>query len=152
MYSHLNDLPVTGERHAGEPQATVDDLSDLIMPVINHPAIKEIGFSITHLTMDSDPEIYEVRRIWVRTIHDESREPSELGLWATDHPTLGKVLFSAAMTDLDRNIDSLWNALRDSRYRDAVLSAFGRDDVTISSEGITVGSEGFDSLDDDDWR
>lgn len=150
MYRHLNDLPVTGGSPRVEPQATVDELSDLIMPVINHPEIVEVGFSINHLTMDSDPEIYEVRRIWVRTIRDSDRVPRELGLWVPKHPTLGNVLFGHATTDLGHRIDSWWNALRDSRYRDAVLASFGDGDVTVSRDGITMSDE-FDPL-YEDWR
>lgn len=150
MYSHLNNLPITGRLPAREAQATVDELSDLIMPVVNHPEIVEIGFSVTHLVMDSDPELYEVRKIWVRTVHDESRQPHELGLWVPSHPTLGDILFGKADTDLGRSIDALWNALRDSRYRDSVLSVFRNGDVTISRKGITVGHE-IDPF-AEDWR
>jgi hypothetical protein len=151
MYSHLSQLPIAGDIPMKETQATVDDLSNLVMPVINHPEIKEIGFSVTRLPMDSDPELYEVRRIWVRTTFDESRSPSELGLFASDHPTLGSVLFGAATTALGHSVDALWNALRDSRYRDAVLSSFGHEDVVVSRNGITVVVDTFDDF-DDDWR
>lgn len=150
VHGHLNDLPFTGERPGEQNRATVDELSDLIMPVVNHPEIMEIGFSVTYLTMDSDPEIYEVRQIWARTIHDGVREPHELGLWATDHPTLGNILFGKAETELGQNIDALWNALRDSRYRDAVLRVFGCGDFTISREGIAELDE-FDPY-EEDWR
>lgn len=150
MYSHLNNLPFTGRRPTGDTQATVDELSDLIMPVVNHPEIIEIGFSITHLTMDSDPELYEVRKIWVRTVHDESRQPHELGLWVPNHPILEDILFGRAGTDLGRRVDALWNALRDSRYRDAVLRVFGGGDFTVSRAGITV-EENWDPF-DKDWR
>jgi hypothetical protein len=150
MYRHLNDLPITGGRPEVEPQATVDELSDLIMPVINHQDIVEVGFSVNHLTMDSDPEIYEVRRIWVRTIRDADRAPCELGLWVPDHPTLGEILFGCATTDLGHRIDAWWNALRDSRYRSAVMASFGSGDVRVSSEGIAM-SEDSDPL-ADDWR
>lgn len=150
MRNHLNDLPFIGERPREHTQATVDELSDLIMPVVNHPEIATIGFSVTHLTMDSDPEIYEVRQIWVRTIHDGSREPHELGLWATDHPTLGNILFGKAQTELGRSVDALWNALRDSRYRDAVLRVFGGGDFTVSREGIVELNE-FEPY-EEDWR
>ena len=148
----MSDLPVTGERVSETEQATIDDLSNLVMPVVNHPEIKEIGFSVTYLSMDSDPEMYEVRRIWVRTIHDGSRQKSELALWGSDHPTLGHVLFGQSDTDLGRKIDFLWNALRDSRYRNAVLSVFGSGDITVSREGIRVNDtrDWIPSL--DDWR
>lgn len=150
-HRHLNDLPVFGKRrHDDDDQATIDELSNLVMPVINHPEIEEIGFSVTYLTMDSDPEIYEVRKIWVQTIHDDSRAPHELGLWATDHPTLGRVLFGDSDTELGRNVDAWWNALRDSRYRNAVLSVFGRGDVRMSSGGIRVMHD--EEMFGDDWR
>lgn len=150
MHNHLNDLPCDGERFHGTAQATVDELSDLIMPVVNHPEVVEIGFSVTHLSMDSDPELYEVRQIWVRTTHDGSRQPHELGLWGTSHPTLGKTLFGQAETDLGRSVDTLWNALRDSGYRDSVLKAFGDGTFVVSGEGITV-IEGFEPY-EEDWR
>jgi len=154
MYEHIEELPVTGEIHRNreDEAATVDDLSNLVMPVVNHPEVAEIGFSVTHLTMDSDPEIYEIRRIWVRTIHDMSRDPSELGMWDGEHPTLGRVLFGEATTALGRNINSLWNALRDSRYRKAVLKVLGGGDFRISGEGITIGDgDDFDPI-YKDWR
>lgn len=150
MHRHLRDLPVTGKSPAEETQATVDELSQLTMPVINHPEVSEAGFSVTHLTMDSDPEIYEVRQIWVRTTQDDGRQPHELGLWVPSHPTLGEVLFGSATTELGRYIDAWWNALRDSRYRDAVLAAFGRGDIQISKTGITVLDE-FEPY-EEDWR
>lgn len=150
LYSHLNNLPLTGRNPAGDAQATVDELSNLIMPVVNHSEIVEIGFSVTYLPMDSDPELYEVRKIWVRTIHDESRQPHELGLWVPSHPTFGDILFGLAETDLGRSVDALWNALRDSRYRDAVLRVFGYGNVTISRDGITVRPD--EGPFDEDWR
>lgn len=150
MYSHINDLPLSGGRPTLETQASVDELSDLLMPVVNHPEVMELGFSVTHLTMDSDPELYEVRQIWVRTIHDEARQPHELGLSVLGHPTLGKVLFGRTETDLERNAAALWNALRDSRYRNAVLSTFSTGYFTISREGITE----LDEIEpwEDDWQ
>jgi hypothetical protein len=150
MYRHLNDIPIAGGRPEVEPQATVDELSNLFMPVINHPGIAEVGFSVTHLSMDSDPELYEVRKVWVRTIRDTDRAPHELGLWAQEHPTLGKVLFGDSTTEIGNYLDSWWNALRDSRYRDAVLATFGNGDITVSRTGITMSDE-FDPF-DKDWR
>lgn len=150
MYRHLNDLPYAGKRPLRPAQATVDELSNLIMPVVNHPDVTEIGFSVTHLTMDSDPELYEVRQIWVRTVHDTLRQPHELGLWVPRHPTLGDILFGRAQTDLGRSVDALWNALRDSRFRDSVLHIFGAGDFTVSREGVQVGDE-IEPY-EEDWR
>lgn len=150
MYHHLTNLPYNGHRPQPETQATVSDLSDLIMPVVNHPEIVEIGFSVTHLPMDSDPELYEVRQIWVRTNYDAERSPHELGLWATSHPTFGKILFGQAVTSLGRDINALWNALRNSQYRDSVLQVFGDGDFVVSRGGITVIDE-FEPY-EENWR
>lgn len=151
MYCHLNDLPIIGKVPRDAPQATVDELSELTMSVVNHPDIVEVGFSVTHLTMDSDPEIYEVRRIWVRTTQDDSRAPGELGLWVPPHPTLGEILFGHSTTEIGQRIDSWWNALRDSCYRNAVLEAFGSGDIKISKDGIVVGYDDFEEF-MEDWR
>ncbi len=147
MYSHLRELPIEGKQAVEEEQASIDDLSSLVMPVVNHPEVEEIGFSVSYLRMNSDPELYEVRRIWVRTNQDRGRTPSELSVDGVNHPSFGDLRDDRA-NPLITNIRSLKRALQNSRYREAVLDVFGTENIAVSKNGIVVKDDEYDPYSD----
>ncbi|MFI9271816.1 hypothetical protein ACIGXM_14015 [Kitasatospora sp. NPDC052896] len=144
----FHQLPITGiEPSPWVAQRTVEELSEKLTPLLEHEEIAEFGWTQVALPLESDHGIWDVRDVWLRTVHDAGRARRELRLFAADHPTLGRV-FQSRPTPLHALAAQLEQVVRDSAYMSALLELFGTGaSVVVSRAGIVLEEVGIDEPD-----
>jgi hypothetical protein len=135
----FHELPITGiEPQPWVSQRTVEELSAKLTPLLRHEEVAEFGWTQVALPLESGHGIWDVRDVWLRTVHDTGRERHELALFATDHPTLGRLFLDPA-TPLRTLAVQLDRTVRDSAYMSALLELFGTGaSVVVSRAGIVL--------------
>ena len=139
MPTNVFDLPVTGiPPTPPAPQGSVEELARVLQPLLDHPDTAEFGWTQTWIGIESDPELFDVRKIWLRTTSEVDKDKThyELRVFASDHPTLGEALYNGS-TPYKRLVDAFFDGIRYGNFRDVLLARFGVSaDVTVSKAGV----------------
>lgn len=145
MSTRIFDLPLSGQPVSPPPpQGTEEGLAAVLQPLLDHPDTAEFGWSQTWIGVDSDPEHFDVRKIWLRTTSDADQGLShyELRLFAAEHPTLGHALYSGALTPYKSLVTAFFDGIRYGNFRDVLLQRWGTDaDVVVSKGGVVLAND-----------